>query len=89
MVTDAEGNAISGQRVEAIALNSGKSQVSVTNAAGVFYLEGLSQDEYRFQINGEPVDNATLNFQTPSEELQEANFQSMPDGFSWTMESGF
>ena len=79
-VTDIQGEAIAGQRVDAIALHSEKSQRSVTNSAGVFYIEGLPQGEYRFEINGESVEDGSLDLQEVTEGLQEINFQVMPDG---------
>jgi hypothetical protein len=80
VVTDASGTAVAGQRVEAIPIGSDQRTVSVTNAAGVFYLEGLPQGDYRFEMGGEPVDGASLTLDASSEPFQEVNFQRLPSG---------
>ncbi|MDB9376407.1 carboxypeptidase-like regulatory domain-containing protein, partial [Nodularia sphaerocarpa] len=46
VVTNAEGNALAGARVEAISTDTVQRSFSVTNTAGVYYLEGLQQGEY-------------------------------------------
>ena len=78
-VSDEQGNVAAGQRVEAINVAGEGGQFSVTNAAGVFYLEGLSQGEYRFEIDGILADE-TMALQDLSEGLQEVNFQILSDG---------
>ena len=79
-VTDAEGNAIAGQRVEAIETDSEQRRFSITNSAGVFYLEGLSQGSYQFEISGSPANALPLVLDQTVEGLQEINFQVFPDG---------
>ncbi len=73
VVTDAQGNAIAGARVEAIQPRTGKRRFSVTNSAGVYYLEELQQGEYELQINGKTVSN--LKIQESSEPFQELNIK--------------
>ena len=60
VITDSQGNAIAGARVEAIQSNSVKNRFSVTNGAGVYYLEGLQQGEYQLQINGKSTGSLKL-----------------------------
>ncbi|MEN8446851.1 MAG: carboxypeptidase-like regulatory domain-containing protein [Cyanobacteria bacterium J06555_13] len=78
-VTDAEGDAIAGQRVEAIDTDTEQRKFSITSSAGVFYLEGLSQGSYRFEISGEPVSDAQFGLDQRVEGFQEINFQVLPD----------
>lgn len=74
VVTNAEGKPIGGARVEAITTDSNSSILSVTNSAGVYYLEQLRQGTYQLKINGQSVEsNITIN--ADSETLQELNLQ--------------
>jgi hypothetical protein len=73
VVTDAQGEAIVGARVEAIQPNRGTRRFSVTNGAGVYYLEGLPQGKYTLQINGKSAGN--LKLEESSEPFQELNLQ--------------
>ncbi|MCC5658129.1 carboxypeptidase-like regulatory domain-containing protein [Nostoc sp. XA010] len=73
VVTDAQGNAIAGVRVEAIQLSTGKRRFSVTNSAGVYYLEGLQQGENELQINGKSI--GSIKLEESSEPLQEINIK--------------
>lgn len=78
VVMDTDGNAIGGTQVEAIHTTSDHRQLSVTNGAGVFYLEGMAPGDYRFEIDGQSVDNTILNFEAQTEPFQEINFQVFP-----------
>ncbi|MGB3297745.1 MAG: carboxypeptidase-like regulatory domain-containing protein [Phormidesmis sp.] len=80
MVLNEEDNALAGQRVEAIETSSDRRQSSVTNAAGVFYLEGLSAGDYRFEIGGKSAENEIITLDRTAEESQETNFRIMPTG---------
>lgn len=80
MVLDEKGDALAGQRVEAIETSSDRRQSSVTNAAGVFYLEGLSAGDYRFEIGGKSAENEIITLDRTAEEFQETNFRIMPTG---------
>ena len=79
-VTGSDGKALAGQRVESISVVSGQRQLSVTNAAGMFYLDNLSQGTHRFEMGGESVEGAELTLTPQVEGLQEVNFQVMPEG---------
>lgn len=74
IVTDKVGKPVAGARVEAIAQNDpSKRKFSVTNAAGVYYLERLQQGEYKLLINDQFVD--TLKIEESSEPFQELNLE--------------
>ncbi|MBD2293468.1 carboxypeptidase regulatory-like domain-containing protein [Anabaena sphaerica FACHB-251] len=73
VVTDAQGNAVAGARVEAIETTQGIRRFSVTNGAGVYYLETLPQGNYQLEINGKSAGNLTLD--AASEPFQELNLQ--------------
>jgi hypothetical protein len=73
VIVDTQGNAIPGARVEAIEVTSGKSRFSVTNGAGVYFLEGLQQGEYKLQINGKALDS--LKLEENSAAFQELNLK--------------
>ncbi len=75
VVTDASGKAVAGARVEAIQSESGR-RFSVTNGAGVYYLERLQQGSYTLQINEEPAQPGTIiTLDASSEPFQELNLQ--------------
>lgn len=75
VLTDAQGNIINGARVEAVPKDQGKRTLSVTNGAGIFYLEELQQGSYNLLINGEPAVSSALIISSDSEPLQELNLQ--------------
>ncbi|WP_201278146.1 carboxypeptidase-like regulatory domain-containing protein [Scytonema millei] len=69
VVTDTQDKPIAGATVEAIG-KSGQRKFSVTNSAGVYYLEGLSQGEYTLTVNGNSHLRLKLNASTkPFQEL--------------------
>lgn len=71
VVTNAEGNALAGARLEAISTGTGKRSFSVTNTAGVYYLEGLQQGEYTLLVNGKSTQMIKLDTNSPPyQELQ-------------------
>ena len=74
-VTDAAGNPIAGATVEAIPTEEGNKVLSITNGAGIFYLEQLKQGTYNLLINGQPADPSTLEINEKSEPLAEVNLQ--------------
>ncbi|MEM9215546.1 MAG: carboxypeptidase-like regulatory domain-containing protein [Cyanobacteria bacterium P01_F01_bin.150] len=85
IVVDENGNVVSGARVEALSEN-GDRRFSVTNDAGVYFLERLRQDTYSIQVNGEPV-LPQLELDESSESFQELDLNitgdspgSFPDG---------
>ena len=71
VVTDSTGEAVAGTRVEAI--GKGIRKFSVTNGAGVYYLEGLQEGEYELQINGKPA--GELKLQKSDEAFGELNLR--------------
>ncbi|WP_254447007.1 carboxypeptidase-like regulatory domain-containing protein [Dolichospermum sp. UHCC 0259] len=73
VVTDTQGNAIPGAKVEAIETTQGTRRFSVTNGAGVYYLENLPQGNYKLEINGQLASN--LKLEASSEPFQEMNLQ--------------
>ncbi|NEO90762.1 MAG: carboxypeptidase regulatory-like domain-containing protein [Moorea sp. SIO3G5] len=73
VVTDAAGEAVEGAKVEAVPVDSGKSIFSITNGAGVFYLEGLQQGKYNLLINGESAQPNQIEIKPDSEPFQELN----------------
>jgi hypothetical protein len=74
VLTDDKGQPVAGARVEAIGANPGQRKFSVTNEAGVYYLEGLVQGTYTVQINGAPMGDR-LKLDGESKPLQELNFK--------------
>jgi hypothetical protein len=74
VVTDAEGKPLAGARVESISTKSKSSVISVTNSAGVYYLEQLRQGTYELKVNGKSVPN-TITINAQSETLQELNLK--------------
>ncbi len=77
IVTDREGKPVNGARVEAVSTDSELSIFSITNSAGVFYLEGLEQGSYTLQINGQPAQPEKLEIDESSEPFQELNLKKL------------
>ena len=75
VVTDSQGEPVAGARVEAISRQSDRPILSITNSAGVYFLEGLSQDTYNLTVNDRPVNLKPLEITPDSEPLQEINIQ--------------
>lgn len=75
VLTDTQGNPINGARVEAVSTSSGQRLFSVTNGAGVYYLERLQQAAYTLQINGKPAQSGTITIDKTSAAFQELNLQ--------------
>jgi hypothetical protein len=74
ILTDENGQPFAGARIEAIGKNPGQRKFSVTNEAGVYYLEGLAQGNYTIQINGVPTARS-VELDGVSESLQELNLK--------------
>ena len=74
VVTNAEGKPIGGARVEAVSAKSEKA-FSITNGAGVYYLEGLKQGTYTLNINGKAANPSTIKIDVKSQSLQELNLK--------------
>ena len=75
IVTNAEGEPINGARVEAISIDGEETIFSLTNPAGVFYLEGLKQGTYDLKINGKLAQPNKIIIDASSEPFQELNVQ--------------
>ncbi|MFB2773230.1 carboxypeptidase-like regulatory domain-containing protein [Pelatocladus sp. BLCC-F211] len=75
VVTDVKGQPVAGVRVEAVQANSGLRRLSVTNGAGVYYLEGLPQGNYALEVNGKPALPDNLQLEESSQSFQEINLQ--------------
>jgi Carboxypeptidase regulatory-like domain len=73
VVADAQGKPVSGARVEAVQFISGQRIFSVTNDAGVYYIERLQQGTYSLQINGKAASPQTITLDRFSKPLQELN----------------
>lgn len=74
-VTDSQGTPVAGARVQAVASKSSQSVFSITNSAGVYFLEGLTQDTYNITVNDQSVAVQPLKITADSEPLQEFNLQ--------------
>jgi hypothetical protein len=73
VVTDASGNVISGARIEAKGLKDTRRRFSVTNGAGVCYLERLQPDTYTLLVNGKPAQPDSIILNESSKFLTELN----------------
>jgi hypothetical protein len=73
VVTDSSGNAVAGARVEAVGSKGTQRRFSVTNGAGVYYLERLQPDTYTLLVNGKPAQPGTITLDDSSEPLGELN----------------
>ncbi len=73
VVTDNSGNAVAGARVEAIASKGGLRRFSVTNGAGVYYMERLQPDTYTLLVNGKPAQPDTITLGESSKPFGELN----------------
>lgn len=75
VITDSQGNPISGARVEAVSTDSQKRLFSITNTAGVYYLERLEQTTYNLLVNDKPVGGVIVKLEADSQGFQELNIQ--------------
>jgi hypothetical protein len=74
-VLDPAGNPVAGARVEAIPQNGGGPRLSVTNRAGIYYLEDLRTGTYHLRVNGNPVQPSAVTLTETSEGIQEVTLQ--------------
>jgi hypothetical protein len=75
-VTDQEGNSMIGASVQFVSRSNPKTTItSVTNSAGIYYLEDLKPDVYDLVINGKPAQQNTLEINANSETFLELNLQ--------------
>ncbi|MBW4619511.1 MAG: carboxypeptidase-like regulatory domain-containing protein [Cyanosarcina radialis HA8281-LM2] len=73
VVVDSKGQPIGGARIEAISTTTGQKVFSVTNDAGVYYLERLQSGIYSLQINGKAARPDTIKLDRSARPLQELN----------------
>jgi hypothetical protein len=78
VVTNSSGNAIAGARVEAVGSKGTLRRFSVTNGAGVYYMERLQPDTYTLLVNGEPAQPSTITANESSEPFLELNLLRKP-----------
>ncbi|TVQ08226.1 MAG: carboxypeptidase regulatory-like domain-containing protein, partial [Leptolyngbya sp. DLM2.Bin27] len=74
-VVDRGGNPVAGARVEAIPPNGDTTRISVTNRAGIYYLEDLRPGTYQLRVNGNPVQPNSVTLTEMSDGIQEINLQ--------------
>ncbi|WP_414552289.1 carboxypeptidase-like regulatory domain-containing protein [Anabaena sp. CCY 0017] len=74
-VKDSAGNPIAGAKVEAINPDKNSSVISITNSAGIFYLEQLPLGTYQLQINGQSAEPQTITINPDDQTLQELNLK--------------
>ena len=75
VITQNDGKPMGGARVEVINLESKKSKFTITNAAGVYYLDSLPHGKYEIRVNGQAIHNQPLILTEQSKSMQELNFQ--------------
>ncbi|TGN99874.1 hypothetical protein PN36_32630 [Candidatus Thiomargarita nelsonii] len=74
-VTDLANKPVAGAKIEMLPIKGKKlGRTSLTNRAGIYYLEDLQQGKYRFKINDRAV-KKTLTLDQNSESLVEMDFQ--------------
>lgn len=77
VVTNNAGEPVAGARVEAVDENGRVISFSITNGAGVYYLEQLRLGRYQIKINGQAASGSNeVIFDPDSETLEELNLQS-------------
>jgi len=77
VVTNAAGEPVAGARVEAVDENGRVISFSITNSAGVYYLEQLRLGRYQIKINGQAASGSNdVIFDPDSETLEELDLQS-------------
>ncbi|MBD2139473.1 carboxypeptidase regulatory-like domain-containing protein [Anabaena sp. FACHB-1237] len=74
-LTDFQGKPIADAKVEAIDNNTKSSVFSITNSAGIFYLEQLKIGTYQIQVNGKPAEPNTITIKTDDPTLKELNLK--------------
>ncbi|BAZ37198.1 hypothetical protein NIES4101_31190 [Calothrix sp. NIES-4101] len=88
VITNIKGEPINGARVEAVTSDGKKRLFSVTNGAGVYYLERLQQGEYNLLINGKSVNGMKLELDSSSAGLKELNLQQLENEEFRALKSG-
>lgn len=75
VVTNAEGKPVLGAKVEAFTSDGSLVSLSITNSAGVYYLDRLQQGTYHLKINGRSVAHNTVTVDADLDTLQELNLK--------------
>lgn len=75
VLTDEENKPIRGAKVEAIPEQGGETVSSITNNAGVFFLENLKRGIYQLKVNDLIPQPSTITIDSSSEAFQELNLQ--------------
>jgi hypothetical protein len=79
VVTNATGDAIAGAKVEAVDAEGEVISFSITNGAGVYYLEQLRLGTYQVKVNGQAAGGSNqVIFDPDSETLEELNLNVRP-----------
>jgi Carboxypeptidase regulatory-like domain len=73
ILKDQNGNPVADTRVEIISADNKVVADSVTNNAGLFYLEGLSQGTYQIKTGAFPVSPTSIKINADTKPLQEVN----------------
>ncbi|MDB9495042.1 carboxypeptidase-like regulatory domain-containing protein [Spirulina major CS-329] len=77
VITNADGEPVAGARVEAVNADDEVISFSITNSAGVYYLEQLRLGRYQIKINGQTTSGPnSILFDPESDTLEELNLQS-------------
>ncbi len=79
VVRDKLGQPLGGAKVEAIHQVTGRPQFSVTNGAGVYYLESLTQGNYGIRVNNVVLPATEIKLDGASEPYQAVNLQMPSD----------
>ncbi|MEO1763583.1 MAG: carboxypeptidase regulatory-like domain-containing protein, partial [Cyanobacteria bacterium J06629_18] len=77
-VINKEGKPVGGARVEAVVTDKKdkvKKIMSVTNGAGIFFLENLQQGNYKLLVNGKSVNPGEILIDENSENMQEVKLK--------------
>jgi len=66
--------------VEAVPIEPGEGRrvISITNGAGIFFLEGLELGRYNLIVVGQPAEPGSIEITQDSEAFQEINL-TLPD----------
>ncbi|PZO43121.1 MAG: hypothetical protein DCF15_22630 [Phormidesmis priestleyi] len=75
IVQDENSKPLMGITIEAVALMGTERSVSVTNGAGIFFLENLRQGDYEIYVDGR-LTSHTVNLTSESETFIELDIQS-------------
>lgn len=75
VLRDRGGNPVVGARVEAVG-PGGERAFSITSAAGVYYLDGLTFGQYRLLVLDQPTDPAVLTLDESSEPYAELDLST-------------